>query len=160
MLCCDGGGRSELRRRRGGNPSRDALLRLPSGDSSRLSVESCGRVAFSRFFVFFFLPFVGEFGPFLDGLKGREGRAKGRMVGWERDGVSEARRGLRGRVESGQLQEERLGMGRRGPDLALGRFRRLKREGREALGLRGPPPRKDSARPLLLSDNGLEKLCL
>ena len=32
--------------------------------------------------------------------------------------------------------------------------------GREALGLRGPPPRKDSARPLLLSDNGLEKLCL
>ena len=41
--------------------------------------------------------------------------------------------------------------------MALGRFRRLKWAGREALGLRGPLPRKDSARPLLLSDNGLEK---
>ena len=62
-LGCDGAGRCERAEAEAGRlPGRDALSRLPSGDSPRLSVESCGRVRFSRFFKIFWA-FVGEFGP-------------------------------------------------------------------------------------------------
>lgn len=54
------------------------------------------------------MPFVGEFGPFLNSLKGREGRAKGRMVGVGEGGVSGGKARAERPGESGQLQEERL----------------------------------------------------
>ena len=105
-LGCDGAGRCARAEAEAGRlPGRDALSRLPSGDSPRLSVESCGRVRFSRFFIFYFFYFFGPSSvssartvgvfprgvPFLDSL--REGRAKGKMAGWERDGVSRGKAG-------------------------------------------------------------------